>query len=294
MFLVVGASGFLGSYLIKAILEDTVDKIMAVDLNIEGRKSNDRVEWIECNIVKDCDLESLNNRLLNNNAVDVIYLAAYHHPDAVKKNPKLAWNINITSLSKFLNTIENIRSFFYASTEMVYGAGRMDTLLTEDSKLAPVNIYGIHKMVAESLVTGYGYNVVRFPFLIGPCLIEGKKHFYDVIVETILEGKTIEMFQDAYKTALDFNTASKTLIKLIINYSENMPPIINISGDEILSKYDIGIRIAQKYKCPEKLIIPISMNEDNKIFTEKRADCTLLDNTLVKKVLNVEELRLDL
>jgi dTDP-4-dehydrorhamnose reductase len=293
MYLIVGANGFLGSYIMKTILEETQDKILAADQNIDGRINDNRVEWVSCNISRDDDLDKLNQKLATYEPVDIIYLAAYHHPDLVKKNPKLAWNINITALSKFLNVIENVRCFFYSSTEMVYGAGALDTFFTEESKLSPVNMYGIHKAIAESMVTGYGYNVVRFPFLIGPCLIEGKKHFYDVIVETIQSGQSIEMFKDAYKTALSFDTVAKIVIKLIINYTDSMPKILNVSGDEVLSKYDIGLRIAQKFGNLDELIIPISMKDDNKIFTEKRADCTLLDNSLVKKVLDLKELKLE-
>ncbi len=40
--------------------------------------------------------------------------------------------------------------------------------------------------------------------------------------------------------------------------------------------------IANKYNCNKNLIIPISMENDNEIFTEKRANCTLLDNSLLK------------
>jgi dTDP-4-dehydrorhamnose reductase len=292
MYLIVGANGFLGSYMIKTILNETQDKILAADQSIDGRISDNRVEWISCDITKDDDLGYLNKKLAYGEPVNIIYLAAYHHPDLVKKNPRLAWNINITSLSRFLNTIENVRCFFYSSTEMVYGAGTIESYFTEEAKLSPVNIYGMHKVVAESLVTGYGYNVVRFPFLIGPCLIEGKKHFYDVIVDTIQSGQSIDMFKDAYKTALSFDTAAQVVIKLITNYSDSTPKVLNVAGDEVLSKYDIGIRIARKYGSPEELIVPISMKDDNEIFTEKRADCTLLDNSLVKKVLNIQELKL--
>ena len=102
----------------------------------------------------------------------------------------------------------------------------------------------------------------------------------------------MEMFEDAYKTALDFNTAVGVLVELTKSYSPEMPKVLNIAGDDVLSKYDIGLMIADKYDVSHELIVPISVKEDTKIFTEKRADCTLMDNSAVKKVLGLTELKL--
>lgn len=292
MYLIVGASGFVGSYAIREILEKTTDRILATDKNIEGQKNTERIEWIPCDITVHEDLCKLNERLKKEESVKIVYLAAYHNPDLVLANPHIAWNINITALSDFLNTVENVKCLFYSSTEMVYKPGEMNVFFKEDTEKKPINAYGRHKMVAEQLVMGYGYNVVRFPFMIGPSILPGKKHFYDVIVETIQNGKTIEMFEDNFKTALDFATAVQTLIALMEKYTEEMPKVLNIAGDEVLSKYDIGIKIADKYGCSRDLIVPISMQNDTKIFTEKRANCTLLDNTAVKEALGIEELKL--
>ena len=177
---------------------------------------------------------------------------------------------------------------------MVYGIGNTDKKFIETDSLNPVNVYGKNKVVAEALVTGYGYNVLRFPFLIGPSLNKNKKHFYDKIVDDISNGKSIEMFSDALKTPLDFDTLTKIILRLMEEYTPKMPKCINVSGDEILSKYDIGLMIANKYNCNKNLIIPISMENNNQIFAEKRANCTLLDNSLLKKILNLSEIKIEI
>lgn len=292
IYLIVGANGFIGSYMIKNIIEKTDKKILAVDCNIEGKENTSRLEWLECDITKQSDIEKLNIKCKEYGKVKVLYLAAYHAPDLVKKNPRKAWNINVTSLSSFVNSIENVECFFYSSTEMVYGAGEKNKKFSEEDILNPVNIYGKNKVVAEAIVKGYGYNVLRFPFLIGSSLEKNKKHFYDVIVDNITNKKSIEMFSDALKSALDFNTLTELILKLMERYTSEMPKCINISGDENLSKYDIGLMIAEKYNCDKKLIVPILMESDNKIFTEKRANCTLLDNKLLKSILGISEIKI--
>ena len=294
IYLIVGANGFVGSYMIKNILEKTEKKILAADCNIEGKENAKNIEWMECDITKQEDIEKINKECSKYREVKVLYLAAYHAPDLVKKNPRKAWNINVTALSSFINSIENVKCLFYSSTEMVYGAGDLNKKFSESDSLNPVNTYGENKVVAEALIKGYGYNVLRFPFLIGPSLDKNKKHFYDKIVDEITNGNSIEMFSDALKTALDFNTLTKLILQLMENYTSELPKCINISGDDTLSKYDIGLMIAKKYNCDKKLIVPVSMENDSKIFVEKRANCTLLDNSLLKKILGLSEIKIEI
>lgn len=292
MYVIVGANGYIGAYMIKNILEKTNHKILGLGRNINLDNKNPRVEYMRCDITEVNDISKLIVRLSGEKNIKVIYLAAYHHPDAVKNNPRIAWNINITSLSYIVNALDNIQCFFYVSTEMVYGEGNLNNLFTEQDALNPVNLYGIQKKVAEAIVLGYGYNIVRFPFVIGKSLSPDKKHFYDVIIDTIRKGNEIDMFCDAYKSALDFDTATSVVVQLMEIYQEDLPKILNISGDETLSKYDIGVRIAKANNFNTDLIKPIYLNQDKKIFTENRANCTLLDNTLVKEILGIDELKM--
>lgn len=293
MYVVIGANGYIGSYMIKNILQYTSDSILAIGRQVEEKKIEyARVFGMQCDITDDRDIAKLSQKVALMENVKIIYLAAYHHPDDVKKNPKVAWNVNVTSLSKVLNSLDNVKCLYYVSTEMVYGEGNKEKLFSEKDELKPVNLYGVQKKVAEAIVLGYGYNVVRFPFVIGPSLLPGKKHFYDIIVDTVRSGNVIEMFEDAYKSALDFDTATKLVIELTKMDTEVVPKILNVAGDSILSKYDIGVEIAKANGLDEQLIKSIRLSQDNKIFNEKRASCTLLDNTLLKKTFHLYRIEL--
>lgn len=292
MYLIIGAGGFLGSYLIKNILAETEDNILATDMFVPSAPSSDRVQWKKCDITSREDLQNLNEEVKASDHLKVVYLAAYHHPDKVLQNPRLAWNINITALSEFLNTIENIETLYYPSTEVVYGQGVEGHKFTENDPLNPSNRYGEHKTVAERMVNVAGFNVVRFPVLMGPSLALGKKHFYDEIRQTLEQGNDIEMFTDNLRSMIDFDTAARMVVRLIETPSARSAKIVNIAGDEALSKYEFACRLAAKYNLDKKHIIPISMDDDNKIFTAKRSKETLLDNSLLKQLLNLSELKI--
>lgn len=293
MYVVVGANGFLGSYVIKNLLQTSEEDILAICRHPHSN-SEKRVRWVSADITIEDDVERLNREFLpNSSGCKVIYLAAYHYPDLVEKYPRLAWDINITALSRFLNTIEHVDRLFYSSSESVYGESSDGYHFKESDCLHPSNRYGHHKRIAESLVTGYGYNVVRFPFLIAPSLAEEKQHFYDMIVKNLISGRSVDMFSDSYHSALDYDTASRLLIQLIEN-RETMPQILNVSGDEDLSKYDIGLRIADRLGVSQKLIRPISINDDNGIFEVRRASSTLLDNSLLKETLGLDSIHISI
>ena len=61
-YMIVGANGFVGSYMIKNILEKTDKKILALDCDISGKSSTDRLEWIKCDITNKNDIELVNSK----------------------------------------------------------------------------------------------------------------------------------------------------------------------------------------------------------------------------------------
>lgn len=294
MYVVIGASGYMGAYVIKNILSTTQERILAVTHHPwKHAVDSDRIQWTTCDIADPSAVDKLNQDFLEKEETNkIVYLAAYHHPDMVEKNPKTAWDINVTSLSRFLNAAENVVRFFYPSTDSVYGESINGYHFQETDALRPVNRYGRQKCVAETLVTAYGYHVVRFPFLIAPSLVPDKPHFYDTIANAISSGKTFEMFADSYRSSLDFDTAASLMIQLMELKDRPTPQVLNVCGDQDLSKYDVGCMVAKRLGVCENLIVPISINANSGIFSAQRASSTLMDNSLLKQTLNLSEIKI--
>ena len=291
MWMILGASGFLGAYLIKNIQAVSKEPVLAISRNIP-QGNNGGVKWLSADVTKDSGIAVIREASLHADRNKVIYLAAYHKPDLVQINPRYAWDTNITALSKILNVLENVDCFFYSSTDSVYGESEDRYHFKEDDVCRPKNQYGIQKKTAEALVIGYGYQVARFPFLIGRSLASHKKHFCDEILDAFAKGNSYKMFDDSYRSALDFDTASRCLVEIMQKHQKECPSVINISGDDDLSKYDIGRMLAQQYGYPENLVVPVSVCKDKDIFKAPRATSTLMDNTLLKRLLKIEVVKL--
>lgn len=294
MYVVIGANGFLGRYCIQSILEQTDENVTATARNIQNLEDTDRVHWEKCDIAMESEFDRLLSMIKEYDRIKVIFLAAYHNPDLVEANPSYAWDINVTALSRCLNKMTFVERLFYASTDSVYGDSIDHYHFKENDPLNPVNRYGRNKAAAEAVVRYLEFHVVRFPFLIGTSLVPGKRHFYDHIVENLTNGKEVEMFENSYRSSLHFHTAASLLIQLMEMPLREVPPILNVCGDRDLSKYDIGLLAAEKLQVSEELIKPIKIFENDAVFKTKRAVSTVMDNTLVKKVLQVDRIEFEL
>lgn len=284
MYMIIGASGFLGSYLVDELLASTNERIVAVFHRQKGTQHNDRITWVKCDITDADDLEALNRKFQGVNK-KVILLTACHNPDIVFENPRFAWNVNIVALADLVNKLDNVTGFIYPSTDSVYGNSVDGHKYIESSKLNPVNTYGRQKALAEQIVVSCGYNVVRLPFMIGHSLAAAKEHFYDKIVDSLISGKEMGMFADSYRSTLSFRQAAKYIIHAFdfIGIESGFPQIINLCSDEGISKYEVGKMVAKKLGLQEELIKPIYLSENRSVFKTPRADSTIMDNTLMKK-----------
>ena len=294
MYCIIGANGFLGSYILKSILNKTQERVVACcrDISLVGDTLKDeRITWKNLDI---CDFDAVNSFCNEYKDEDkkIVYLAAYHNPDLVEKNPRIAWNTNITALSFFLNAMENVSAFYYPSSDSVYGNSIDGKIFKEDDKTNPVNTYGKQKALAEKIVNTYGYQVVRYPFLIGTSLLSSKKHFYDYIVENLRSGDGMDMFSDSYRSTISFRQAADYLVDLIEMGDKH--PVVNISSDKALSKYDVGIIIAGKLGVDKNLVRAIKVEDSEGIFVAKRASSTIMDNKLLKSIFKLDEINLEI
>ncbi len=292
MYLIIGASGFLGRYCLKNVLENTNEKIIATYSQKCPEFTNPRVEWVSLDVCDTVALKDLAARV--DNTTKIIYLAAFHHPDKVEEFPELAWNINIVALANAVNLFHKAKCFYYSSTDTVYGEGSKNRKFVENDALNPVNLYGVHKALAEKICLAKGFNVVRFPFIFGTSLVENRPHFFDKIKADLEQGKTVEMFSDSYRSTLSFNQCAYYLVSLIEKFGACPEKIVNIAGDDVMSKYDAAIALADKYNLDKNLIKPISVNSLNGIFKAKRAASSVLDNGKLKSLLNINEIHLEI
>lgn len=291
MYVVIGAGGFLGSHIIKSILENTDKKVLAAarSENFFGF-GNERV--IPCiGDVNDKNyLDKLIGEINNTENADIFYTVACHNIDFVAEVPEKAAKMNIEIPAYFTGKLKSFNNLFFTSSDTVYGEGGTH-LFTENDQLVPISIYGRQKAEGEKIFNSVGGSALRLPLMFSESVAPAKKHFCDIVCDNLKNGREIQLSTGFLRSALDYKTVADIILKLCD--LPEIPEKLNIAGDESLSKYDLGLMLAEKLSADKELIIPTKSWGEFKTGAE-RAECTLIDNSLLKKILNIDSIRISL
>ena len=136
----------------------------------------------------------------------------------------------------------------------------------------------------------HGFSVLRYSLLMGPSLIN-RKHFFDIIIESLQNKQNIDMYNDSSRSIISFDLASYYSVLLLDKFYQKKD-IINITSDDYLSKFDMAVKIAKKFNLDDKFIAPASINKNND-FGSKRAQNTLISNKKLKNILKLDKINFE-
>lgn len=148
-YLVTGGAGFIGTNLIKKLLEDR-HEVIVLD-NYAAGKKEERIQpgaiYIEGDIRNEKDLDKACA------GVDgIFHLAALPRVPFSVENPKLTHDVNVNGTLKVLLAAKKhkIKRVIFSSSSSTYGAQDAKELLKEDVTVKqPVSPYALHKLIGE-------------------------------------------------------------------------------------------------------------------------------------------------
>ena len=153
-FAVTGGAGFVGSNLVKLLVEEG-HKIIVIDNLHKGKKDNlaSVINKIEFQKIDIRDYESMKKKLKNIDGV--FHQAALTVVQDSFSRPEEYFDVNVRGTENvFKLASENKFKVVYASSSSVYGH-KLETPITEDAEKKPINPYGETKLEAEHLVEKY-------------------------------------------------------------------------------------------------------------------------------------------
>ena len=153
-FAVTGGAGFVGSHLVKLLVEEG-HEITVIDNLHKGKKENlaSIINKIKFQKIDVRDYESL--RKILKNVDGVFHQAALTVVQDSFLRPEEYFDVNVhgtENIFKLAN--ENKFKVVYASSSSVYGH-KLETPITEDAERNPINPYGKTKLEDEYLVEKY-------------------------------------------------------------------------------------------------------------------------------------------
>ncbi len=200
--LITGGAGFIGSNLVRYILQNRPDlDIVNLDLltyagslhNLEGILDHPKHQFVE----GDINNATLVNDLLNN-CDSIINVAAESHVDRSIDNATPFIHTNINGTQTLLDAARKQSSFYrfiQVSTDEVYGELPLDDTakrFTEQSPLEPSSPYAASKAAADLLVRSYSHTF-GLPVSITRCTNNFGPYQYP---EKVIPLFTLNLLQD--------------------------------------------------------------------------------------------------
>ncbi len=278
--LVTGASGQLGGFVLDRLAQTRQEVIAWSGPNTEQRnREPGQIPWVPVDLN---DLPAVQRKLGAADPEIVLHLAALSRVDLVRQDPDLARRMNVESTGFLADWCRlHHRRFLFTSTDLVFDGSL--PWWREDDLPSPLMAYGRTKYDAENLVKLAGHSlIVRLSLLFGISKI-GKPTFFDSILQDLRSGQARELFQDEFRTPLNYESAAEVLVALLDR--PDIEGILHVAGVERLSRFDLIMRAAKAFGLDHSLVLgnrqkdtdsPEPRPTDVSLDTTKL--CTLLPN----------------
>jgi len=182
----------------------------------------------------------------------VIHTAGLTSVEKCEADPDLAKRVNVQLATNATQACVKLGlPLIHISTDHLFSGG--ESLVDETCPVAPINVYGRTKAEAEARVLEAHPRslVIRTNFY--GWGTSYRHSFSDVIIESLRAGKEVSLFQDVFYTPILVETVALAVHDLI---DLGATGIFHVVGDERISKYEFGLKLAQEFNLDTRLIKP--------------------------------------
>jgi len=232
---VTGGAGFVGSNLVRALLEENHEVVVLDDFST-GLKSNLKGLDVQLHEISLIDAEKVSKVLEKSEYI--FHLGARGSVPRSIKNPRATMDVNVTGT---LNVLESARktgaSVAFSSSSSVYGSN-LELPKNEKMWMAPLTPYAASKLSGEALVASYaasfGISAITYRFfnIFGPW--QRPDHDYAAVIPKwiwkLMYNQSIEVFGDGNQSR-DFTYVDTVVSVLIRGLKEkvNHPNPVNLA-----------------------------------------------------------------
>lgn len=266
---VLGANGFIGGYFLK--------KYRSFYPDCMGSSYKDDEHLRKINLLEP-DIQHLN--LKSKGYKNALICAAVTKVDRCENNPEQSFAINVEGTLRVIEQLINddIHPIYFSSDYVFDG---FTGNYSETSPVNPINLYGSHKAAVEKAIPqicGDNYTILRLSKIFSTD--DNTTSFLSGMFSDIISGKTV-------KAAFD-QIFCPTLIEDLLHITmeiqaKNLKGLFNICSPQVISRYELAMKIALHCKVDPGKIERISIDDLNENFRRPH-DTSMVCNNILNSI----------
>jgi dTDP-4-dehydrorhamnose reductase len=182
----------------------------------------------------------------------VIHTAAMTQVDQCETEREACWKANVTGVEYMVKACEKISAFLvHVSTDFIFDGTHGP--LEESAIPKPVNYYGESKLAGEKVVieSKLDWAILRTVLVYGVTEDMSRSNIALWVKKSLEEGKTINVVNDQWRTP---TLAEDLAMGCYLAATKKAKGIFNISGEEMMTPYDIAVETADFFGLDKSLI----------------------------------------
>jgi len=244
--LVTGASGQLGSYLLRALNQRD---------HCVTAWSGSRSDNLFGHRLRPVDLaenDALVAAYREARPEITIHAAAISTVAACYRDAERAGLVNVTGTELLAElAAESQTRLIFVSTDLVFDGE--DAPYSEQASPSPLSVYGKTKVAAERLVLDVRRSVVARGSLLFGVAINGRSTFFDEQVAALRHGTKSTAFVNEWRAPLSVQAAAEGLLALA---ESDFDGLLHLGGPERISRFEMGQRLAAWLGSDSSAVVP--------------------------------------
>jgi len=257
--LVTGGSGFIGSHLVKKLLQEGYE--VAITTKYESVYENIRLFniWKKIKIIE-CDLRYSNSisKINDFNPKIIFHLGAYNDVKGSFSNYHDALDSNIIGTANLLENLKKYEQFIYISSSEVYGHQKKNIVFSEDLIPHPISPYSIGKYSGELYAQMQMRHMKKPIKILRPFNVFGEGQSNKAVIPELIQGfldnKEVRITKGTQTR--EFNYVINTINFFINAIKSNLffNNIVNVSEGKELAILSLANKIKKLAKSKSKIV----------------------------------------
>lgn len=184
----------------------------------------------------------------------IIHTAAMTNVDQCEAEREQCWKTNVHGVENLIAACAiNHVHLIHVSTDFIFDGSHGP--LDESAIPKPVNYYGESKLAAEKAIqqSTLSWAILRTVLVFGITPDMSRSNIVLWVKKSLEEGKTIQVVNDQWRTP---TLAEDLAMGCFLAAQKKATGIYHISGEEMMTPYDIAIQTAEFFHLDKSLIKP--------------------------------------